>query len=238
MSDNNFTYPDPTEAATLKAIEKAEKENQFWAQDETEILSYAKKFIKSGQLFIDAGCGQGRLIPEFSGLFNKIIAIEPDAARIQRAKEYISQFGIQDKVEFLNIPTEKLTINNEANAALSSHIIQHIPTASVVAVIQSIYNSLKNGGLFILTTSNSKSDKDQFEKNHIENNELVQEVITEEEFNKLTTNREMILPVHEFSQQSLDNILTSVGFKVIAHVPFHLSAEHPYGRDILILAYK
>lgn len=232
MFKSDYVYPDANDAATIAMLTK---ENS-WEQDEKEILAYAKSFIQKGKIFIDAGCGFGRLIPVFAPYFEKVIAVEPDLQRIQIAKETIDLAGLSKKVEFVHLPIEEMTIKNKVDVILSSHIIQHISTTVVLVVLQKIRYMLKTGGLLILTTSNSPREDDRFIQGFLRNGKNIEEEIQKTKFEHLIGNTDGVLPVRQYSSQSLVDLLEQTGFTVVARRLFHTSASYPKGRDVLVIA--
>lgn len=234
MSDDRFSYPDTEDTVTVALIKKAPAKNKIWEEDEAETIDYGMQFLTKGQLLIDAGCGQGRLIPKFAWLYKKILAVEPDLNRLTKAKEFVSSQSIIN-VEFLNVPVQEIPFNNEANTILSSHIIQHVSTNDLQKLLTSIFSSLKQNGIMLLTTNNSRFNEDAYQKNYIQDGNAILEDITKEEFESLTRNTKGILPIHEFGYNSLAKLIESAGFTLIAQHPFHMTNLCPLGRDILIV---
>lgn len=227
---NNYIYPDMDDAVTVALLAKED----LWERDEKEILEYAMCLVQRGKIFIDAGCGFGRLIPVFAQHFEKIIAIEPDFGRMQKAKEVIKLAGLDKKVEFVQSPIENVSIKN-ADTVLSSHVIQHISTDAVPIVLRKMRTMLKLCGLLILTTNNSPREADRFVQSFLLDGKNVEEEIQRTEFERLigTTG---VVPVRQFSSETLANLLRDAGFTVIAQRLFHKGANYPSGRDVLVVA--
>ena len=231
MLKSDYVYPDANDAATVTVVMKEDT----WEQDEKEVLAYAKSFIQKGKIFIDAGCGFGRLIPVFAQCFEKVIAVEPDLQRIQKAKETIALAGLSKKVEFVHLPIEEVTIKDKADVILSSHIIQHISTTAVPVMLRKIRTLLKRGGLLILTTSNSPRETDRFVQSYLRNGKSIQEEIQKTKFESLVDATDGVLPVRQYSSQSLVNLLEHAGFTVVAQRLFHKSTIYPKGKDVLVI---
>lgn len=232
MANTNFVYPDVNDATTVAYISK----ESLWDKDESDVLSYAISFVKKGNVFVDAGCGFGRLIPEFAQYFDKVIGIEPDLQRITKAKQAVTLAKLSTKVEFIHLPVEEVTIQDVADLVLSSHIIQHISAHSASSVLVKMANMLKHNGLLILTTSNSPSKSDRFVKCYVRSGEVVEEEIADQAFENLIGKGDGVLPVHQFATKSLYSLLEHSGFTVIGQQLFHKNASYPTGRDILLVA--
>lgn len=231
---NTYVYPDENDLTTVTFIEK----EKSWEQDELKLFSQAKRHIEPGGILVDAGCGFGRLIPVFADSFKKVIAVEPDKNRIQKAIEAVTAAGLIEKVTFLSVPIEQVRLEESANVVLSSHIIQHISTRTVPEVIHKMSEMLKTGGILILTTNHSPEDIDRYTKGYLENGKNREEVITQAEFEDLIGNRRGEIPVHMYAPESLRQILGSARFDVIEEHFFHSGPNYPDGRDVLLIARK
>lgn len=237
-----FKYPDPGDQVTIAMIGKEEKEQGDWGRSEREVLDMAKEAIAAETppdgVLIDAGCGAGRLIPEFEGLVGKIIAVEPDEARMRDAVSNTIEGGRQDKVEFQNVTIEEMQTKVPADVAVCSHIIQHIKPEQAQAVLTKLSDSMKKGGLLVLTTNYSQEEEDTYTKGSITDGKMVEETISPEEFAALTQNDQGILPIHWFSESTIKQMMGSAGFEIINQRAFHHSDNYPKGRDVFVLAKK
>ncbi|MEP7167258.1 MAG: class I SAM-dependent methyltransferase [Candidatus Woesebacteria bacterium] len=225
---STFSYPDRDDAITATFVQREDS----WAEDEAAILEYARSYIKDGKVLVDAGCGFGRLIPEFAPYFEKIIAIEPDGERIGKAKQTVDYLNLNDKVEFLNRPIEDVSVQDIADCVLSSHIIQHISNTAVPRVLRKMCAMLKPEGVLILTTNGTREEEDQFSSASLQEGELVEETIQKIGFELLVASHSGSVPVHKFSSASLQDLLETAGFEVLEEKPFHS------GTDVLAIAKK
>ncbi len=230
----NYKYPDRDDETTSTVIE----ENLDWDEDEKKALEYGRSYVCGKGLFIDAGCGLGRLTIQFAPYFMKVIAIEPDAERLVKARENIDQTGLSEKVEFMNMPLEDMSIKNEADLIISSHVIQHISIRSIPVVMQKMFNALRRGGKLILTTANSPITQDRYLKSFVEAGSRITKEVAEEEFEALLLGSKSLLPTHQFSEQSLKKILNGSGFELLGRRPFHINSKYINGIDVLIVANK
>lgn len=242
-NQKNYTYPDVNDSLTVQMIGEIEEETGInWGNDENNVLDNLKQAIqknvnKNGSLLIDFGCGEGRLLAEFEKYFEKIIAVEPDKLRLEKAVKFANKSNICDKTLFINELIENAIIPEPADTVILSHIIQHIHPNTVNPIFKKINKNLKDGGLFYLATNNMNGHRDKYSKSHRVNNKLYDTRINRKEFISLINNNMGILPVHWFSQKKLVKMLTDNGFKILYSSTFHGSKNHP-DRDLAIIARK
>jgi SAM-dependent methyltransferase len=229
-----YHYPDTDDFLTIKFISQLEKNEPYWAESETFIndliINHLSKLNKKGQLhFLDAGSGKGRLLPVFEKYFHRMIAIEPDPDRYMNTVDLINKKGLQTKITAVNESAEHFSVSERFDLILSSHVIQHIHTETVIPMLKNLKGHLSEHGIIALTTCHSVSDKDYFGKNYLKDGKPVRELITQEEFNALVEGDGM-LPIHFFNSNRLISNLASIGLEMIDFRVFHVSKEE---RDLL-----
>ena len=127
-----YMYPDPNDSLTISLINKHEPSPGYWAKSERFVLNHVKnlfekQFLNKNATLLDAGCGDGRLLFEFEKYFKKIIAIEPDQKRLEKAKNAFNS----DKADFINTGIETFSYKSKFDAIVCSHVIQHVETDHV-----------------------------------------------------------------------------------------------------------
>ena len=94
----------------------------------------------------EVGSGSGRILKNLSKMSpDKIYAIEPSEAIEIAIKNNLDN---KEKIIFMNIPGQSITLENEIDYTFSLGVIHHIPEAEVVC--KKIYKSLKKNGKFII----------------------------------------------------------------------------------------
>ena len=210
--------------------------------------------------FLDAGCGNGRLIPRFEPYFHEIVAVEPDEQRYRQAIEFIRSCSLEDKTRIhqLSLQEYQNISDNHADFILCSHVIQHIHSYAVHPFLSGLAGLLSEHGLLAITTCHSIRPSNYFMKSFLKNGITTCEEVQEEEFNQLISG-EGILPVQFFNYEIIAEYLVSIGLKVIDFRVFHIEdhdrlfvkdenhdvyfnaaidRQKKYGRDMLILLQK
>jgi 2-polyprenyl-3-methyl-5-hydroxy-6-metoxy-1,4-benzoquinol methylase len=223
----NYIYPDYNDKITVKMIEEKEARECVgcWQKDEERIMhlmkSQIKEYVKKeNPWFLDAGCGDGRLLPEFEKYFNNILFIDPDKNRILAAKKFVSRLNLTDKVTCKTLSIESIDSEQKFDVILCNHVLQHVNTGNILKILEKMYEVLNENGLLFITTCNSTKNKDYFIKQYIKNSKIIEEKITEEEFNTLVYNKKK-LPIHFFDKEKLITLLKNLNFKVIYFEKFH-----------------
>lgn len=105
--------------------------------------------LKKGETVLDAGCGNGIYLQEFSKDFDtKGLGIDARRERIQKAK-LINSF-LKQKNIFKTSTLEKAKLGNtKFDKAICLEVLEHINDDSLV--IKSLSKNLKKGGLFVIS---------------------------------------------------------------------------------------
>lgn len=222
-----YQYPDENDGLTLKFLAEFEKTQQYWDQSENTIIDLIKKQISAmsnkgePKSFLDAGCGNGRLIPRFEDQFDKIVAIEPDAQRLEHANDLVKFLGIERKTSFCLTLAEDYKSQSKFDFILNSHVIQHIHTGLVKPLLKNLTDRLKEDGIFAITTCHSSRKQDHYLKNYVKFGKPVREEIDEEIHNQLV-NSKGALPIHFFSSDTLINMLADLDLETFIFKVFHI----------------
>lgn len=240
MGRKNYFYPDVDDKTTASLIAEKEPFKEYWFKSERLVLNLMKKFIENciekttESWFLDVGCGTGRLIPEFERYFDHILAIDPDPAQIEKAKNLAEKHGFADKVMFQSTSIEKLDWKTKSiDVILCSHVLQHVHTDSVSLILQKCEELTKKGGLLFITTTHSREKNDYYVKAYLKDSQVVEERIEKDEFNAIIFNERNILPLHFFSRRNLVEALERVGFMFLDFRSFHILKKIPILDKIL-----
>ncbi len=227
MMKQRYVYPDYNDEITIKMIDEKESINGigYWQKSEKRILDIMKKqiakyIIKDNTWFLDAGCGDGRLLPEFEKYFDNILLIDPDKHRLDSAKRLVNRLNLSKKVKCKTLSIESIESKQKFDVILCNHVIQHVHTDNVKKILEKFYKILKKEGLLFINTCNSTKKEDYFVKQFIKDSKTFEVIIRKEEFNSLVYNKK-ILPIHFFDKDNLINLLKNLNFNVLDFKKFH-----------------
>ncbi|MBM3711973.1 MAG: class I SAM-dependent methyltransferase, partial [Actinobacteria bacterium] len=193
---------------------------QFWQdnkrdyEDKSERLAVRKllgRIETEGKIFIDLGCGFGRLFNEYRN-FKKIILVDYSFSNIKNARDSITKFLNRDfkklqDVYFIVADINNLPFKSEiADAVLTVPVIHHLLEPDIF--FREVARIIKNGGCFILEYANKRNMKNILK--------FLSGIIRQSPFNSLPFKvGDTILNFHPaFIRQ----ILESIGFEVLKEI--------------------
>lgn len=113
---------------------------------------YNDEFIKPGddKVFLEIGCGSGRILNFLPAFFSRIIGIDISGEMIKQARERLKWINNLEMIDLIEtdgylIPLE----DNYVNVAFSYLVFQHMKTKEMVeSNFKEVYRVLKPGGIF------------------------------------------------------------------------------------------
>ncbi len=156
-------------------IKQSDYENydyrQFWQDDKRlyedsaeriVIKNFIGPFDKQDKVFVDLGCGFGRLFSEYKD-FEKIILVDYSVSNLKNAKEAVGKFlnydeALMKKVVFVAADVTCLPFRTSfADVAMTVRVMHHID--NVEKFINEASRILKPGGYFLLEFANKRNLK-------------------------------------------------------------------------------
>jgi len=215
-----YRYPDHDDVVTKLGLEGSEPFPGYWIQSERRILDLMATRIASlrqgfgkPSWMMDAGCGWGRLIPRFHPYFDRVLAVEPDPERLDRARQSAAKEGFQEKTVFLCQQLQDLAWpDGSIDVAISSHVIQHVRTDLVLPILRNLLRVIRADGVLFLTTSHSPIGRDLHAVGVANEARATFRPIAREEFDRIAASSSEGLPVRFYAIRTLEMILSEAGF--------------------------
>ena len=155
------------EAEIVARDQEADEPEEWYIQNKgkyyniTEIntiLSYVKP--EKDDIILDAGCGTGRITRILAKKCKKIYAFDFSAKSLEVLADQAQKESINNVVYIYGNFTQEFFLDEKVNKAVSVQVIQHIPTESCRQMaVENVYNSLKNGGTFVMVAYNWNTRK-------------------------------------------------------------------------------
>lgn len=186
----------------------------YWALSEDYALAFVDRVLRRNpkRRLLDLGCGQGRLLNRFANDFQEIVAVDSVKSRISLAQRTAEVTGLQNVV-FVNKSFEDCyTDLGEFDMVLCSHVLQHVNTTALEAMIDRIGKVLVRGGVLVLVTAHSGAARDTFKLWRLDEkgNSVTERIFRSAlEFDEFVDRGSPIngIPTHAFSILTLRNIL-------------------------------
>ena len=129
----------------------------FYIELQNIIINLSNKYHQKGTNIYDLGCSLGTTCFNLTNLLcddnTQIIGIDNSLEMINEAKDRLARNYSQYKQRINFYCKDILSLKSLENASvvISNLTLQFIKIEVRLSIVQNIYNSLKNGGLFILT---------------------------------------------------------------------------------------
>ncbi len=213
---SSFHYSDTDDRITACFIGQAEPYAGYWAASEQRAFRLALGRLqevlgpRSGVHALDAGCGDGRLLPWLEQVAGHIKAVDPDASRLATARYRAA--------ELHTVSTPQLEISSITDLAggpfdlvVCSHVIQHVPTGELVPLLRRLYQLTKRGGTLLLAYSRAPVGREGFSVDRIEDGEIRSLHLTREQFDSAFSGDG--LPIRYFDPVDLARQAHEIGWE-------------------------
>jgi SAM-dependent methyltransferase len=222
----SYRYPDPGDrltAATIRAVGFGISE---WRRQEAEILNRFAVWLATQsprRRLLDYGSGEGRVSARFATLFERVTAYEPDD---QRRAIHAQRIGGDDSNVELLASFNQVAAAATFDAAICSHVIQHITRDAADAVLADLASALRPGGaLLLLTTSTWLAgwDTPRYVLSWLSaKGPAVESEVDAVEFDTACRKNTLgKLPIHFFSMRELLDALNRHSFRVVEAYGLH-----------------
>lgn len=122
----------------------------------------------SNPRIFDAGSGFGQYSYRMAKMFPKssIVAADIKEEQIADCRNFISKIGMADRVHFRITDLTNLTIKEKYDLVLSVDVMEHIEEDR--QVFENLFNSIKPGGVLLISTPSDQGGSDAHEHEHEE----------------------------------------------------------------------
>jgi Methyltransferase domain len=121
----SFRYADPDDVLAAAFVSAATSDASAWERNDYELLQQIRTRTDRA-VAVDFGSGAGRLLPIMASGWTDVVAYDPDAMRLSRARELCDRLRLRN-VRFASTPDEIRTrIGNRSAFVLCSHVLQHV----------------------------------------------------------------------------------------------------------------
>ncbi|HJQ46724.1 MAG TPA: class I SAM-dependent methyltransferase [Amycolatopsis sp.] len=223
----NYRYPDPGDRVTLSFIARHEPFPGYWQASERRALDLVGELLaerlgpRAGTRALDAGCGDGRLLPWLAKYAADITAADPDATRLDNARGADLPPGTD--IAFQQAPIAGVD-GSGYDLVLCSHIVQHMPTGDIEAAVRHLHDITAPGGLLVLSHSRAAVGRGGYLLEWREDGEIRYETVDRARFDQaLTTGvRPGVLPVRLIDPQAFGKEVAAAGWAPCWEWTYHV----------------
>ncbi|WP_181775889.1 class I SAM-dependent methyltransferase [Amycolatopsis pittospori] len=170
MLTESYRYPDTGDHVTGMFIRRHEPYDGYWTTSEDRALGKVAEQLtttlgaRDEVKALDAGCGEGRLLPWLARFSADITAADPDADRLAKASETLVE---GTEFSFAVSPITELG-GGPYDLVVCSHVIQHVPTSDVTPILRRLAEVTAPGGVLVLAYSRSPIGQGTFSLDSVE----------------------------------------------------------------------
>ncbi|MFC3448945.1 class I SAM-dependent methyltransferase [Amycolatopsis speibonae] len=245
MLTESYRYPDTGDHVTGMFIRRHEPYDGYWTASEDRALGKVAGHLTASLVrreevkALDAGCGEGRLLPWLARFSADVTAADPDPDRLAKARETVVE---DTEFSFTVSPITELD-GGPYDLVVCSHVIQHVPTPDVAPILRRLAGITAPGGTLVLAYSRSPVGREAFSLDSVEaGDEVRSRRVSREVFDKaLRAGAGPALPVRYLDPSEVAAEATEAGWRTDWEWTYHVlddlgPADEHVDRDELVNA--
>jgi SAM-dependent methyltransferase len=241
-----YRYPDTGDRVTSSFIQQHEPYSGYWASSEERALRQvcaqlsATLGSRDRVRALDAGCGEGRLLPWIARFASKITAADPDAERLSAARKRAAELPAGTVATFRQSSITDLS-GGPFELVVCSHVIQHVPTTELVPILKRLHEVTADGAALVLSFSRAPIGQGGYSLDRIEHGEVRSHRVGRQQFDQALTagNALETLPVRHVDPEELAAEAAGAGWTASWDWTYHVlddlgAVDEHVDRDELI----
>lgn len=219
-----YDYPDAEDVVVAGIYEsQSPRTKELWNQGEYECLARVREVLETlspRNRLIDFGSGVGRLTLRFVDLFDEgVTSFEPSPSRLMAQQEYLQT---DPNCDMVTLVPETAGLRGDYDAAIFSHVVQHILDVDAKEALANVVSLLRPGGVLALFATVTDELDSYFLSFIDEQGVLIEKPISSDEFDaEVIASFHERLPIRFFNPNTLAHMLHEAGCENLeAHV-FH-----------------
>ena len=226
---DGYRYPDPGDRVTATFIQQREPYPGYWAASERRALELLgdrltdKLGPRRDVRALDAGCGEGRLLPWAAQFAADITASDPDTERIGVARERVAELPADTSITFQQSAITGIN-GGPYKLVLCSHIVQHVATTDIRPAMRHLYEITAPGGVLVLVYSRAPVGHGGFSLEWTEQGELRSSDVDQQRFDEVVTTDACpgVLPVRHLDPEEFGKEVAAAGWTACWDWTYHV----------------
>lgn len=219
---SSFQYPDVDDHILQAFVEQKQPYIGYWLESERNALRKASDYLleqlgpREQVRALDAGCGQGRMIPWIAKFSSHVLAADPDQERLARARRVKPTMDVgPTQLVFQNVPIDLIS-GGPFDLIICSHVIQHVSTLVARQILLSLRALAAPDCVAIIAFSRSKVGLETYGVSQMQAGEPDFELVDRATFDAAATGEsdKGRLPVRMIDPAGFSKEAQAVGWKI------------------------
>jgi 2-polyprenyl-3-methyl-5-hydroxy-6-metoxy-1,4-benzoquinol methylase len=149
------TSPDPASSGSSTGFDYVGFEGRFRGDSATVLATLEERYLRlleEHQPVLDFGCGRGELVATLRAHGIEAEGVDPDAGMVEEAQSRDLPVHLADGIAWLRAAPE-----HSLGSIISVHVVEHLPLATLVELLELAATRLEPGGIFVAETPNPAS---------------------------------------------------------------------------------
>ncbi|WP_370942768.1 class I SAM-dependent methyltransferase [Amycolatopsis sp. cg5] len=223
MITETYRYPDTGDRVTASFIARHEPYDGYWSASEDAALTRLDGHLEAlgdreNVRALDAGCGEGRLLPWLARFAATVTAADPDPDRLGVAKT--AQLPEGTDVTFEVSPIGRVR-GGPFDLIMCSHVIQHVPTAGLQPLLDGLRAVAAPGASLVLSFSRAPFGRGGYSIDRISPDGVRSEHVGQARFDEALASGEA-LPVRLVDPEQLTAMAAEAGWAPVWDWTYHV----------------
>lgn len=149
------TEREPAKSGSSSGFDYVGFEGRFRGDSATVLATLEERYLRlleAHQPVLDFGCGRGELVATLREHDIEAEGVDPDAGMVEQAQSRGLPVHRADGIDWLRaLPEQSL------GSIISVHVVEHLPLATLVELLELAATRLRPGGIFVAETPNPAS---------------------------------------------------------------------------------
>ncbi len=146
---------EPPSSGSSSGFDYVGFEGRFRGDSATVLATLEERYLRlleAHQPVLDFGCGRGELVATLRAHGIEAEGVDPDAGMVEEAQSRDLPVHLADGIAWLRAAPEQ-----SLGSIISVHVVEHLPLATLVELLELAATRLEPGGIFVAETPNPAS---------------------------------------------------------------------------------
>lgn len=231
--NRGYRYPDLNDQITALAVEQREPAPGLWNESAERGLNLLDRKLRTilppreTLNGLDAGCGQGRLIPWAAKFAASITAVDADFDRLRKAR---MQKCPTDTMLRFDCKTITEIDGGPYDFIVCSHVLQHVPTTMVTGILEHLSDIASSKAVMVLAFSQAAIGEESFGLSYLDSGRACSNLIDRTRFDEIASDRHHTgsVPFRQIDPEILAVEARNAGWSLCWKWLYHITNDFGY----------